>query len=76
LSSRDITPVHSVIVSRGSSVGIVTVYGLDDEGSEFESRYGQNFLFSKFSRPALLLKQPPSQWVPGALSPGGKATGA
>jgi hypothetical protein len=28
------------------------------------------------SRPALRSTQPPIQWVPGVLSPGGKAAGA
>jgi hypothetical protein len=29
----------------------------------------KNFLFSAASRPALGLTQPPTQWIPGALSP-------
>jgi hypothetical protein len=36
----------------------------------------KNFLFSKSSRPALGSTQPPIQWVPGALAPGGKVAGA
>jgi hypothetical protein len=37
---------------------------------------GKNFHFSMSSRLVLGSTQPPIQWVPGALSPGGKATGA
>jgi hypothetical protein len=35
-----------------------------------------HFYFSKTSRPALGLTQPPVQWVLVALPPGGKAAGA
>jgi hypothetical protein len=45
----------------GSSVGIVTGYGLDGPG--IESRWGRDF--PHLSRPALGLTQPPVQWVPG-----------
>jgi hypothetical protein len=34
------------------------------------------FLFIATSRPTLGLTQPPIQWVPGTLFPGGKAAGA
>jgi hypothetical protein len=45
---------------RDSSVGIVSGYGLDDQGErEFESRKGKNFHFSISSRPALGSTQPP-----------------
>jgi hypothetical protein len=55
--------------------GIALGYGLDDRG--FESRQGMGiFLFTTASRPALRPIQPPIQWVPGALSLGGKAAGA
>jgi hypothetical protein len=58
-------------MSRDSSVGIVTRYGLDGQG--MESRLGRDFPHP--SRPALRPTQPPTQWVPG-LFPGGKATDA
>ena len=45
----------------GSSVGIATDYGLDDQG--IESRWGRDF--PRLSRPALGHTQPPVQWVPG-----------
>ena len=58
---------HNIIISynntcgSGSSVGIVTGYGL--EGPGIESRWGRDF--PHLSRPALGLTQPPVQWVPG-----------
>jgi hypothetical protein len=37
---------------------------------------GKISLLSTASRPVLGPTQPPIQWVPGAVTPGGKATGA
>jgi hypothetical protein len=60
-------------MSRDSSVGIGTGYGLDDqEGGCSSPGRVKNFLSSKSSRPALGSIQPPIQWVPGDLSPGVK----
>jgi hypothetical protein len=38
----------------------------------FESQQGQDFLFSTTSKPALAPIMHPTEWVPGAPSPGGK----
>jgi hypothetical protein len=57
------------VVSRGSSVGVVSDYGLDDRGSDPRQRQ-RIFLLASAFRPALEPKQPPVQWVPGVLSPG------
>ena len=55
----------------GSSVSIVTRYGL--EGPGFESRCVRDF--PRLSRPTLGPTLPPIELVPG-LFPGGKAAGA
>ena len=48
-------------MGRGSSVGIVTRYGVDGPG--IESRWGRDFPHP--SRSALGPTQPAIQWVPG-----------
>jgi hypothetical protein len=53
--------IHYLFIGSGSSVGIVTGYGLD--GPEIESRWGRDF--PHLSRPALEHTQPPVQWVSG-----------
>jgi hypothetical protein len=54
--------------SPDSAVGIGSGYGLDGRGVK-------NFLFSMLSKVALGITQPPTQWVPEALSPGVKRPG-
>jgi hypothetical protein len=51
-------------MSRGSAVGLTTGCGLDNRG------VGIRVPVVSF-RPALRYTQPPIQWLPGALSPGG-----
>jgi len=53
--------------SRGSSVSIVSGYGLDEVRFPTEAR---GFFLSSVSRPALGPTQPPVQWVLGVLSRG------
>jgi hypothetical protein len=63
-------------VSQDSSVGIVTGYGLHDQGGGSLSPYRvKNVQFSISSRPALGSTQPPVKWVLGALSRGVKRQG-
>ena len=54
-----LNPIYNL--GPGSSVGIVTGYGLDGPG--MESRWGRDF--PHLPRPALGPPQPPVQWVPG-----------
>jgi hypothetical protein len=51
-------------------VRIATSYWLDDRVVGVK-----NFYFSMSSRPSLGSTQPPTKWVPGALSPGVKRPG-
>jgi hypothetical protein len=49
--------------SRGSSISLVSYYGLDDRAIDVRSP-------ASVSRPDLRPTQPPVQWVLGVLSPG------
>jgi hypothetical protein len=60
--------------SRDSLVVMALGYGLDDSGSIPPGGVGI-FFFSTASRSTLGPNQPPIQWVPGGVSPGGKAAG-
>jgi hypothetical protein len=68
--------LQGLSVSRDSSVGIATGYGLDDQGGESSSPGRvKNFHFSISSRPALGSTQSPINGY-GGLFPGGKAAWA
>jgi hypothetical protein len=59
--------------SRDSSVGIALGCGLDDRGSRVRFPAGAgNFSLNTASRTALGPTQPPTPWIPGALSLGVK----
>jgi hypothetical protein len=60
--------------NQNSVVGIATGYGLDNRGVRVQVTVGSR-IFSASSRPALGSTQPPTQWVPGTLSPGVKRPG-
>jgi hypothetical protein len=66
--------VHSWFGEPGSSVSIVSNYGLDYRAIEFRSPAEAKRIFpmTSVSRPALGPTQPPVQWVPGVLSLGEK----
>jgi hypothetical protein len=62
--------IDTLLTRLGSSVSIVSDYGLEDR-TGFDPRQRQRiFPLASVSRPVLEPTQPPSQWVPGVLFPG------
>jgi hypothetical protein len=63
--------VCKLMCEPGSSVSIVSGYGLDDRTIEVRSRAeAKDFPLVSVSRPALGPTQPSVRWVLGVLSPG------
>jgi hypothetical protein len=60
----------------GIRVATATAYGLDDRGVGVRVPVGSEFSPLHIIQTGSGPSQPPIQWVPGALSPGGKAVGA
>jgi hypothetical protein len=61
-------------MSRGSSVSIVSDYGLDDRAIGVRSPAGAKVFSSNLCvQTGLGPTQPPVQWVPGVLFPGREA---
>jgi hypothetical protein len=59
---------------QGSSVSIVSGYGLDDRAIEVRTpAEAKGCFLTSMSRLVLRYTQPPVQWVPGVLSPGVKS---
>jgi hypothetical protein len=62
---------------QGSSVSVVSDYGLDDRAIGVRSSVGaKDFSSNLCVQTVLRPTQPPVQWVPGVLSPGQSAAGA
>jgi hypothetical protein len=70
-SKQSFVSVYSLYRNRNSVLIIETGYrAWRPRGRSSSPGGGKNFHFSMLSRPALGFTQPPTQWMPGALSPG------
>jgi hypothetical protein len=56
--------------SRDSGVSIATGYGLDDRLVEVRGQVGSRIFYSPRRQDGSGVHHPPTQWVPGAFSPG------
>jgi hypothetical protein len=63
------------LMSQDSVVSIATGYGLDDQGVEFEFRWGQNFFLLHFVQTALGAHPASYPIIIGGSLPGVKRTG-
>jgi hypothetical protein len=70
LMFSDLFFADGYVTSRGSSVSIVSDYGLDGRGTIPDR--GTGFFLTSASRSTLVPTQPLTQCVPGAFSPGVK----
>jgi hypothetical protein len=66
---------EAVFVSKGIDFQVIIIIIIIMMGRSSSPGRAKNFLFSLLFRPVTVSTQHPSQWVPGALSPGVKQQG-